>query len=90
MYFFAAHTGHGSMSGYADLTIAIVIIAAGYLLSLWIHPWTACRACKGRSRHRGTIYRYAFGDCLRCRGSGRKLRSGVRVLHMNPHGRARK
>lgn len=63
------------------LLAAASLAAAGYLVSLSLHPYTACRACRGTpGRHRGVIFRYAFRKCTRCKGTGRKLRLGARVL----------
>jgi DnaJ-class molecular chaperone len=56
------------------------VLLLGYLLSLRLHPYTSCRACKGRGRNRGGVYRFSFGDCGRCAGKGRKLRLGVRMF----------
>lgn len=86
----AATRSSGSSDGYVDLVLVGAALVVGYLVSLWLHPWTACRSCSGAGRHRGGIYWYAWGDCPRCGGSGRKLRAGVRALGIRPRGQVRK
>ncbi len=64
-----------------DRLVIIAVIAAGlYVLSFWLHPMTACRKCKGTSRHYGSVHRKKFRFCHKCGGSGRKPRLGARVL----------
>jgi hypothetical protein len=58
-----------------------LLTAVGYRISLAIHPYTRCPWCRGRGRDYGEVYRRAFGDCRHCKGTGRKLRLGVRLLH---------
>jgi hypothetical protein len=67
----------------ATLIVVATVFAVGYLLSIRLHPFTNCRACKGGSRHRGAIYSYAYRACRRCKGSGRKLRFGAQLLGHN-------
>lgn len=62
------------------IVIAVVVVIVGYFISLVLHPQTSCRACGGRGRNRGAIYRYSIGACGRCGGSGRKQRFGRRLL----------
>jgi DnaJ-class molecular chaperone len=64
----------------AVLLVTAAIIAAGYLISLRLHPLMNCGRCKGTNKHRGAIYSYAYRPCRRCKGSGRKRRLGARVL----------
>lgn len=59
--------------------IIVALAAAAYLVSLWFHPWIACRSCNGSGRTRGLLWRRAFGTCPRCGGRGRKPRLGIRV-----------
>ncbi|HVX44904.1 MAG TPA: hypothetical protein VHC49_13520 [Mycobacteriales bacterium] len=75
-----AQSAHGAPSAAAILAIAIAVLIVGYVLSLFLHPQTSCRACSGRGRNRGFVYRYSIGACGRCGGSGRKERLGTRVL----------
>lgn len=61
--------------------IGIIIVAAiGYFISLRVHPLTRCGACKGNSRHYGTIYSHSFRRCRRCGGTGRQDRLGTRLF----------
>jgi hypothetical protein len=62
------------------LIVLALVLAVGYLFSIKAHPFTACRVCKGGSRHRGAFYTYAYRPCRRCKGSGRKLRLGAQLL----------
>jgi DnaJ-class molecular chaperone len=64
------------------VTIAVVltIFAVGYLFSIRAHPYTACRFCKGGSRHRAAIFSYSYRPCRHCKGSGRKRRFGAQLL----------
>jgi len=59
--------------------LAVVLVVLGYLFSLWAHPWAKCGLCKGKARHVGAVYTYAWRPCRRCGGSGRKYRLGVRM-----------
>jgi hypothetical protein len=67
----------------ATLIVVATVFAVGYLLSLRLHPFTNCRACKGGRRHRAAIYSYAYRACRRCKGSGRMLRFGAQLLGRN-------
>jgi len=53
--------------------------AVAYLVSLRLHPWRPCRACRGSGKTRDRIWKPASGTCPKCRG-GRRPRLGVRVL----------
>jgi DnaJ-class molecular chaperone len=67
----------------AALIVVAAVFAVGYLLSIRLHPFTNCRACKGGSRQRGAIYRHGYRTCRRCKGSGRKLRFGAQLRGPN-------
>lgn len=58
---------------------AVVVIGAGYYVSLLLWPYTACGRCGGSGRNAGSSRR-RFGVCKRCGGSGRKERFGVRLV----------
>ena len=58
-----------------------IIVVFGYLVSLRLHPWRACRGCRGRGHHRGAVFKYATRQCTSCGGNGRRARLGLRVLH---------
>ena len=64
------------MSGYAVLAI----IGLLYASSWWLHPLKACRACKGTSRHFGSVHKSKFRFCHACAGRGRVPRPGAVVL----------
>ena len=64
----------------AILIIIGIIAAAGYYISLRIHPLTKCKLCNGNGRHFGTMYAYAHRRCRKCGGSGRRDRLGVRLF----------
>jgi hypothetical protein len=67
--------------GIAVFIGVLVFIAIAYLLSLRIHPWRACRACRGTGRHHGSVFTYSHRQCLSCGGNGRRARLGVHVFH---------
>jgi hypothetical protein len=67
----------------AALIVVATVFAVGYLVSIRLHPFTNCPACKGGSRHRGAIYSYAYRVCRRCKGTGRRLRFGAQLLGHN-------
>lgn len=66
------------------MLIAGVIVAGlllwggGYVLACWIWPFAACRRCDGAGRFRSPTGR-AWRNCKRCKGSGKRVRFGVRV-----------
>jgi DnaJ-class molecular chaperone len=62
-----------------------IIVVIGYLASLRLHPWHACRRCRGRGHHRGAVFKYATRACTSCGGNGRRARLGVRVFHGGRH-----
>ena len=59
-----------------------VIMTSIYVLSLMLHPYTRCEACRrrGENRESGAMFSYAFRPCWRCRGRGSKQRFGARML----------
>lgn len=59
---------------------AALLGGLGYWISLYLHPWTKCRICKGTGRHHGAVFRYASRACGNCAGIGRVLRLGVRLF----------
>jgi hypothetical protein len=56
-----------------------LLLAGAYVVSLRVHPWVACRRCKGGRVH-GAFWSRAFGECGACGGRGRRPRLGVRVF----------
>lgn len=63
-----------------QLVFVLIVAFAGYLVSLWLHPYTRCRACGGSSRHVGAVFGYGFRPCRRCKGKGRKVRLGCHLF----------
>lgn len=57
-------------------TLAGVGVYAGVCL-VW--PYTACSWCDGKGKHRSPSGKH-WRPCFRCKGSGRKLRRGRRLL----------
>jgi hypothetical protein len=53
---------------------ALLLLGAGFLVSLHLHPYTRCEACNGTRRHPGSVFTYGFRPCATCSGTGRKQR----------------
>ena len=62
------------------LLLLLVIVGAGYLVSLRIHPLRKCPVCKMTGRHYGSVYTESFRRCRRCNGSGRRDRLGTQIF----------
>jgi hypothetical protein len=58
------------------------ILGSIYVLSLMLHPYTQCEACRRRGvqRENGALFSYAWRPCWRCRGRGSKQRFGAALL----------
>ena len=59
-----------------------VIVLVGYLISLRLHPFGSCPACRNRraaGRHHGSVYTYSHRRCRRCDGTNRQERWGTRL-----------
>jgi hypothetical protein len=54
--------------------LALGLLGGGYFLSIHLHPYTQCDACKGTGRHRGAVFTYAQRPCHKCSGARRKQR----------------
>ena len=52
--------------------LVILIVLAVWALSLLVRPTKACGSCARRRRR---------GPCGRCKGTGRVLRVGARLVH---------
>ncbi len=76
----AAEQAVSSADGGSTLLTIGVVVIGGYLLSLLLHPNTACGACKGTPRSYGSVYTKAFRLCSSCGGRGRERRLGARLL----------
>lgn len=68
-------------SGNTALLWIVVVGVLGWLISLALHPWTACSSCKGSPRRFGAVATKSFRLCSACGGSGRQLRFGARMFH---------
>ena len=69
------------------LILVSLAVAAGYLVSLRVHPYRKCRHCGGNGRHEsksGVLY----GNCWWCRDK-RLIRAGVRVFLPKTHAEIR-
>jgi len=64
----------------AALIIIALILGAGYLFSLRVHPLRRCPACKMTGRHYGSFYSYGYRRCRACGGTGRKDRLGTKLF----------
>lgn len=67
------------LSGQQAAVLALFLWVAGYVLSLYLHPFIRCSHCKGTARFYGAVFRRAFRLCPVCGGSGRQERLGVRL-----------
>jgi DnaJ-class molecular chaperone len=64
------------------IIVLVVLVVGGYWLSLHLHPYAQCEACKGTGKHRGALFGYAHRPCHKCSGNGRKQRSGAAGLNL--------
>lgn len=62
------------------LIIIALILGAGYLVSLRIHPLRRCPVCRSTGRHFGSFYTGSYRRCRACDGTGRKDRLGTKVF----------
>jgi DnaJ-class molecular chaperone len=59
------------------LALAGLAGALYHAIACALFPYQACPRCGGSGRRRSPSGKH-FGDCRRCKGTGRKLRSGRR------------
>jgi DnaJ-class molecular chaperone len=57
-----------------------LIVVAGYVLSVLLHPYVKCDRCKGLGRHSGSVFSYSLRPCHRCEGTGQKQRLGAILM----------
>jgi DnaJ-class molecular chaperone len=62
------------------LVILGIAVAAGYFVSLRIHPLKRCRTCNMTGRHFGAVYSYSYRPCRTCGGTGRRDRLGTKIF----------
>lgn len=65
------------------LFVLWLILAAGYAVSLVLHPRARCTHCAGTGELKGRIYGWAHRRCPRCQG-GRIVRRGATAIGL-PH-----
>jgi DnaJ-class molecular chaperone len=63
------------------LVLIGIVLVAGYLVSLRLHPLAKCQVCDGTGREFGLVYTYSQRRCRRCLGTGRYDRWGTRLLY---------
>ncbi|GII05460.1 hypothetical protein [Planobispora takensis] len=68
----------GALPGWLVLISLAALYGAGYAISLRLHPYKACRRCRGSGKHRGWFFTDAFRACDACSGTGRELRRFAR------------
>ena len=69
--------------GYVVIVGALLLWGLAYLISVRIHPYRACRACKGVARRRGTVFTRSFERSGRCKGTGIRFRFGDWLFFSN-------
>src|SRR5690242_7483131 len=70
----ANHAQHPQI-GAAVIALALLAIAAAYVIACVIWPFAACHRCHGAGKHRSPSGK-AWRTCKRCRGSGARIRFG--------------
>jgi hypothetical protein len=66
---------------------AAVVLGVCYWLSCKWWPYGPCLRCVGHpGKNRGSNSR-RWGNCRRCRGSGKRVRLGARLMHTIKEGR---
>jgi hypothetical protein len=68
------------ISATAAVILTWLIITLGYLIGCWVHPFKPCRHCAGTCYRPGWFTRHER-TCRRCRGEGRHLRFGRRLIN---------
>jgi hypothetical protein len=70
--FFSFVLWHGT-----GLLVASLVSLAAYLGSVKLNPRINCERCKGAGRYTGWIFTWVWHKCLRCGGTGQKIRWGA-------------
>jgi hypothetical protein len=76
-------TTAADLSGAGILTLAGAGLLVAWIVSLLLHPFTACSSCRGTPRSYGAVATRSFRLCPACGGSGRQLRVGARIWPQN-------
>jgi DnaJ-class molecular chaperone len=58
----------------------VLILIGGYVLSLYLNPYTTCSKCRGNSRLRGWMFSHTRHYCPKCKGTGLTVRLGRKLL----------
>ena len=66
------------------LVLVIALLIGGYVLSLFLHPWTTCTRCRGKPRSQGAVFSYSHRVCSKCKGTGQQPRLGTKLLGIGP------
>jgi hypothetical protein len=68
------------VNGYGWLALLAVAVAGGWAVSLRLHPYAQCFACRGqRGKNVGSGGK-VWGRCPVCKGNGERLRAGARLV----------
>jgi hypothetical protein len=67
------------------LVVAVLVLAAGFWLSLHLHPYTQCEACICTGKHRGGVFRYRGVRLAGCICGALEFTRGADVLHLLMH-----
>ncbi|WP_219412880.1 hypothetical protein [Pseudonocardia nigra] len=73
----------GAGSGTSTLVVIAIGVLVAWLLSLLLHPFTACSSCKGSPKSYGAVATKSFRTCGACGGSGKQLRMGAGLWSRN-------
>jgi hypothetical protein len=64
----------------AEVILLVLIGIGAYAGSLYLWPFRPCMRCGGTGRNKGSN-RKRFGECRRCKGSGKLRRLGAKTIH---------
>lgn len=64
----------------AELVLLLLGCGAVWVIGLLLWPYTACSRCGGSGRNTGSNGK-RWGTCRKCKGTGRRLRFGARLVH---------
>lgn len=62
------------------LILIILLAIGGYTGSRYLWPFRPCMRCGGSGRRKGSN-RKRFGECRRCKATGRLRRIGAKTVH---------
>ncbi len=63
-----------------ELVGALLIVAVLYASSWWLHPYRACKRCKGSGKHFGALHQSKWRNCDQCEGKGKSARLGTKLM----------